>query len=112
MVNLLFRRLNFLSITGDYTEGGILTASYEYVGGHEGKSIYNWYLHEVETDPGILIPEVSGCLQYSVTKDAIGKFISFRCTPLRYDGIMGESRTCMGQEHILEMVLSVYINMR
>lgn len=39
--------LNFLSITGDYTEGGILTASYGYIGGHEGKSIYNWYLHEV-----------------------------------------------------------------
>lgn len=41
--------LNFLSITGDYTEGGILTASYGYVGGHEGKSIYRWYLHEVCT---------------------------------------------------------------
>lgn len=41
--------LNFLSITGDYTEGGILTASYGYVGGHEGKSIYSWYLHEVCT---------------------------------------------------------------
>lgn len=39
--------LNFLSITGNYAEGGILTASYGYIGGHEGKSIYNWYLHEV-----------------------------------------------------------------
>ncbi|XP_076908814.1 187-kDa microtubule-associated protein AIR9-like isoform X1 [Bidens hawaiensis] len=99
-VETLPPNLNFLSITGDYTEGGILTASYGYIGGHEGKSIYNWYLHEVETDSGILIPEVSGCLQYNVTKDAIGKFISFRCTPLRDDGIMGESRTCMGQERI------------
>ncbi|KAJ0081731.1 hypothetical protein Patl1_11266 [Pistacia atlantica] len=58
--------LNFLSITGDYAEGGILTASYGYIGGHEGKSIYNWYLHEVETDTGTLIPEVSGLLQYRV----------------------------------------------
>lgn len=41
--------LNFLSITGEYAEGGILTASYGYIGGHEGKSIYNWYLHEVLT---------------------------------------------------------------
>lgn len=39
--------LNFLSITGDYMEGGMLTASYGYIGGHEGKSIYKWYLHEV-----------------------------------------------------------------
>lgn len=39
--------LNFLSITGDYSEGGILTASYGYIGGHEGKSIYNWSIHEV-----------------------------------------------------------------
>ncbi|KAI3741535.1 hypothetical protein L1987_59209 [Smallanthus sonchifolius] len=99
-VETLPPNLNFLSITGDYTEGGILTASYGYIGGHEGKSIYNWYLHEDEADTGILIPEVSGRLQYNVTKDAIGKFISFKCTPLRDDGIMGESRTCMGQERI------------
>ncbi|KAL4563579.1 hypothetical protein LXL04_027622 [Taraxacum kok-saghyz] len=92
--------LNFLSITGDYSEGGILTASYGYIGGHEGKSIYNWYLHEIETEPGTVIPEASGRLQYSVTKDAIGKFISFTCTPLRDDGIIGESRTCMGQERV------------
>ncbi|XP_052179549.1 187-kDa microtubule-associated protein AIR9 [Diospyros lotus] len=90
--------LNFLSITGDYSEGGILTASYGYIGGHEGKSIYNWFLHEVETDSGNLIPEASGLLQYRVTKDAIGKFISFSCTPIRDDGIVGEPRTCMGQE--------------
>ncbi|XP_031264195.1 187-kDa microtubule-associated protein AIR9 isoform X1 [Pistacia vera] len=92
--------LNFLSITGDYAEGGILTASYGYIGGHEGKSIYNWYLHEVETDTGTLIPEVSGLLQYRVGKDAIGKFISFQCTPVRDDGIVGEPRTCMGQERV------------
>uniref|UniRef100_A0A5B7C371 187-kDa microtubule-associated protein AIR9 n=1 Tax=Davidia involucrata TaxID=16924 RepID=A0A5B7C371_DAVIN len=92
--------LNFLAITGDYSEGGMLTASYGYIGGHEGKSIYNWYLHEVETDSGTLIPEVLGLLQYRVTKDAIGKFISFRCTPVRDDGIVGESRTCMGQERV------------
>ncbi|XVE67511.1 hypothetical protein DITRI_Ditri08aG0166900 [Diplodiscus trichospermus] len=92
--------LNFLSITGDYTEGGILTASYGYIGGHEGKSIYNWYLHEVENDTGTLIHEVSGLLQYRVTKDAIGKFISFQCTPVRDDGIVGEPRTCLGQERV------------
>ncbi|XWS40436.1 hypothetical protein CRYUN_Cryun18bG0140100 [Craigia yunnanensis] len=90
--------LNFLSITGDYSEGSILTASYGYIGGHEGKSIYNWYLHEVENDTGTLIHEVSGLLQYRVTKDAIGKFISFQCTPVRDDGIVGEPRTCLGQE--------------
>ncbi|KAM7505783.1 hypothetical protein LguiB_004687 [Lonicera macranthoides] len=92
--------LNFLSITGDYCEGGILTASYGYIGGHEGKSTYNWYLHEVDTDSGILIPDVSGLLQYRVTKDAIGKFISFTCTPIRDDGIVGESRTCLGLERV------------
>lgn len=39
--------LNFLSVTGDYCEGEMLTASYGYIGGHEGKSLYQWYLHEV-----------------------------------------------------------------
>nr|DAD37235.1 TPA_asm: hypothetical protein HUJ06_007876 [Nelumbo nucifera] len=92
--------LNFLSVTGDYSEGEILTASYGYIGGHEGKSIYNWYLHEVESDAGALIPEASGLLQYRITKDAIGKFISFRCTPVRDDGIVGEPRTSLGQERV------------
>ncbi|KAL3616841.1 hypothetical protein CASFOL_039235 [Castilleja foliolosa] len=92
--------INFLSITGDYSEGGVLTASYGYIGGHEGKSIYNWYIHEVESDSGTLIPEVSGSLQYRIPKDAIGKFISFTCTPVRDDGIEGEPRTCTGQERV------------
>ncbi|KDP34944.1 hypothetical protein JCGZ_09232 [Jatropha curcas] len=92
--------LNFLSITGDYAEGGMLTASYGYIGGHEGKSVYNWYLHEAETDSGTLIPEGSGVLQYRVTRKAIGKFVSFQCVPVRDDGILGEPRTCMGQERV------------
>ena len=53
---------------------------------------------QVETDSGSLIPEVSGLLQYRITKEAIGKFISFQCTPIRDDGIVGEPRICMGQE--------------
>lgn len=92
--------LNFLSITGDYIEGGILTASYGYIGGHEGKSLYNWYLHEVEGDHGDLIDGITGLLQYRIGKNAIGKFISFQCTPVRNDGIVGEPRTCMGQERV------------
>ncbi|KAF8413517.1 hypothetical protein HHK36_001507 [Tetracentron sinense] len=92
--------LNFLSVTGDYSEGEILTASYGYIGGHEGDSIYTWYLHEVETDLGALIPEASGLLQYRITKYAIGKLISFKCTPIRDDGIVGEPRTCLGQERV------------
>nr|KYP38707.1 hypothetical protein KK1_040034 [Cajanus cajan] len=103
--------LNFLSIIGDYSEDGILTASYGYVGGHEGKSIYRWYIHnkyvlnvfwfsvQVEGDSGSLIPGVSG-LQYRITKEAIGKFISFQCTPVRDDGVVGGLRICTGQERI------------
>ncbi|KAF5752705.1 microtubule-associated protein [Tripterygium wilfordii] len=100
VVETLPPSLNFLSITGDCVEGGILTASYGYIGGHEGRSLYNWYLHEVETDIGSLLPEVSGVLQYRITKNAIGKFISFQCVPVRDDGIVGEPRSCTGQERV------------
>lgn len=55
---------------------------------------------QVETDSGSLIPEVNGILQYRIAKDAIGKFISFQCTPVRDDGIVGEPRTCMSQERV------------
>ncbi|THG04317.1 hypothetical protein TEA_014867 [Camellia sinensis var. sinensis] len=47
---------------------------------------------DVETDSGTPIPEVFGLLQYRVTKDAIGKFTSFTCTPVRNDGIVGSPR--------------------
>lgn len=50
LLSVLPPSLNFLSITGDHCEGEILTASYGYIGGHEGKSLYNWFLHEVYAD--------------------------------------------------------------
>lgn len=100
IVETLPPSLNFLSITGDYCEGGILTASYGYIGGHEGMSTYTWSIHAAETDTGSPIHEVSGLLQYRLTKDAIGKFISFTCTPIRDDGFVGESKSCMSQERV------------
>ncbi|BAT99599.1 hypothetical protein VIGAN_10106000 [Vigna angularis var. angularis] len=42
---------------------------------------------------------VSG-LQYRITKEGVGKFISFQCTPVRDDGVVGDTRICMGQERI------------
>jgi hypothetical protein len=36
-----------LTVTGQFSEGQILTASYGYIGGHEGNSLYSWHLHEV-----------------------------------------------------------------
>lgn len=64
--------------------------------------------------PGTLIPEASGLLQYTITKEAIGKFISFQCIPVRDDGIVGEARTCMSQErvrpgNVLSCCLIVYM---
>lgn len=100
VVETLPPSLNFLTVTGDYSEGEMLTASYGYIGGHEGKSLYNWYLHKTETDTGTLITEASGMLQYRITKDAIGKFISFKCTPIRDDGTVGEQRTSFVQERV------------
>lgn len=53
-----------------------------------------------ETDPGKLVPGASGLLQYCVTKDAIWKFVSFKCIPVRDDGMVGEPRVFMGQERL------------
>ncbi|XP_020096671.1 187-kDa microtubule-associated protein AIR9 isoform X2 [Ananas comosus] len=100
VVETLPPSLNFLTVTGEFSEGEMLTASYGYIGGHEGKSLYSWCLHETETDKGAAIPEASGLLQYRITKDAIGKFISFKCTPVRDDGFIGEPRTFLGKERV------------
>ncbi|KAJ4758953.1 Outer arm dynein light chain 1 protein [Rhynchospora pubera] len=84
--------LNFLTVTGELSEGELLTASYGYIGGHEGKSQYCWYLHEHDGDDGKLLQEATGLLHYRITKDAIGKYISFECTPVRDDGTIGEPK--------------------
>lgn len=57
-------------------------------------------LPQVENGLGALVPAFSGLLQYRIAKDAIGKFISFKCTPVRDDGTVGEPRTYMGQERV------------
>lgn len=58
------------------------------------------FLLQVENGLGAMIPEFSGLLQYRIAKDAIGKFISFKCTPVRDDGTVGEPKTCIGQERV------------
>ncbi|KAJ3670004.1 hypothetical protein LUZ60_010328 [Juncus effusus] len=82
--------LNFLNVSGEFSEGELLTASYGYMGGHEGKSQYSWFLHENESSEGELIQDATGDLHYRISKDAIGKYVSFKCTPVRDDGTIGE----------------------
>lgn len=55
---------------------------------------------QTETDPGTIISGASGLLQYRITKDAIGKYISFKCIPTRDDGTIGEARSSWGQERV------------
>ncbi|KAJ1287736.1 hypothetical protein BS78_02G033400 [Paspalum vaginatum] len=100
VVETLPPSLNFLTVTGEFSEGQTLTASYGYIGGHEGNSLYSWHLHETEDDEGAPVPEASGLLQYRVTKEAVGKFVSFKCTPVRDDGIVGEARTFIGKDRV------------
>ncbi|CAM6096301.1 unnamed protein product [Calypogeia fissa] len=99
-VQMLPPSLNFLNITGEYVEGRVLSAQYGYVGGYEGSSQYNWYLHQNESDIGTIIPTAMGRLEYEITRQAVNKFVSFRCTPVRDDGTVGESKTVFGSERI------------
>nr|CAB3451917.1 unnamed protein product [Digitaria exilis] len=100
VVETLPPSLNFLTVTGEFSEGQILTASYGYIGGHEGNSLYSWHLHETEDDEGTPVPEASGLLQYHISKEALGKFVSFKCTPIRDDGIVGEARAFIGKDRV------------
>eukprot|EP00250_Pteridium_aquilinum_P034177 c7193_g1_i1 orf=271-5415(-) len=100
VVEVLPPSLNFLSVNGEATEGETLTASYGYIGGHEGRSEYSWYLHKDENDYGVAIPSANGLLQYKITADAVNKLVSFRCTPVREDGTAGESRSTILQEFV------------
>ncbi|KAH7307676.1 hypothetical protein KP509_22G071800 [Ceratopteris richardii] len=99
-VEMLPPSLSFVSVTGDFVEGELLTASYGYVGGHEGSSQYSWFLHKNEIDPGTPLPESAGLLQYHIGLGAVGKLISFKCVPVRDDGVVGEAGTCFGHEII------------
>ena len=53
-----------------------------------------------EIDVGVPISTADGLLQYKITADAINKLVSFRCTPVREDGMVGESRSTILQEYV------------
>lgn len=100
VVETLPPSLNFLTVTGEFSEDQMLTASYGYIGGYEGKSLYSWYLHETEDDEGSPLTEASGLLQYRIKKEDIGKFVSFKCIPIRNDGIAGEPGVFIGKDRV------------
>lgn len=53
-----------------------------------------------ENDIGVPIPTVNGLLKYKITAEAIDKLVSFKCTPVREDGVFGESRSTLLQEYV------------
>ncbi|GJN10288.1 hypothetical protein PR202_ga28369 [Eleusine coracana subsp. coracana] len=89
IVETLPPSLNFLTVTGEFCEGQILTASYGYIGGHEGNSLYSWYLHEASSDGTQKEIEGARSSSYTLKCDDIGFYISVLCTPVRSDGIQG-----------------------
>lgn len=68
--------------------------------------VLNWHkVLQTEDDEGSLVSEASGLLQYQVTKEAVGKFLSFKCIPIRNDGILGEPRVFTGKDRVTPGVL-------
>ncbi|KQK21044.1 187-kDa microtubule-associated protein AIR9 [Brachypodium distachyon] len=113
VVEMLPPSLNFLTVTGEFSEDQILTASYGYIGGYEGNSLYSWYLHETEDDEGSPVPEASGLLQYHIKREDVGKFVSFKCIPVRNDGIVGEPGIFIGKDRVTPgspIILSLELN--
>jgi hypothetical protein len=51
-------------------------------------------------DGGELLHEATGLLDYRITKDVIGKYISFECTPVRDDGTIGEPKIHVSTEPV------------
>jgi hypothetical protein len=39
-------------------------------------------------------------LQYHIKKEDIGKFVSFKCIPIRNDGIAGEPGVFIGKDRV------------
>ena len=73
-------------------------------------TLLHWYkIWQTEDDEGSPASEASGSLQYHVSKEAIGKFVSFKCTPIRDDGIVGEARAFMGKDRVTPGASVFYI---
>lgn len=63
--------------------------------------LLHWYkIWQTEDDEGTPVPDASGLLQYHVSKEALGKFVSFKCTPIRDDGIVGEAKAFIGKDRV------------
>ncbi|GAQ78250.1 AIR9 protein [Klebsormidium nitens] len=78
-----------LRIEGSTTEGAELRVEKDYVGGMEGASGYRWHLLTSDGQQGE-IEGVTGPV-YTVRTSDVGAMINVECTPVRSDGVEGET---------------------
>jgi hypothetical protein len=104
-----------LCIIGEPQEGHELIAKYQYYGGEEGNSKFAWYrgttnLHSPSNYK--LIPMSLGKRVYFPTREDVGKTLTFVFTPIRNDGMEGETKEVTTQviQQGLPSVTGVAIN--
>ncbi|KPA84929.1 putative mitochondrial hypothetical protein,leucine-rich repeat protein [Leptomonas pyrrhocoris] len=81
-----------LEVTGVATEGGLLTAEADYLGGTEGISVLKWYrisANGEETEVDIVDPWAG----YEVTRQDIGCRVRAEFIPVRNDWVAGEPKS-------------------
>ncbi|KAL7699856.1 Leucine Rich repeats (2 copies)/Glycogen recognition site of AMP-activated protein kinase [Lotmaria passim] len=81
-----------LEVTGVATEGGLLTAEADYLGGTEGISVLKWYrisANGKETEVDLVDPWAG----YELTRQDIGCRIRAEFTPVRNDWVAGEPKS-------------------
>lgn len=84
-------KITSLAIPGECTEDATLSAEYKYYGGVEGKSIKQWFRQDIDSKKQEQV--ALNVLQYTLTKEDIGKRIVFQYTPVRSDGVIGSDST-------------------
>jgi hypothetical protein len=83
-------RATSCTIEGQAEEGKALECHTQYYGGNEGTSVYKWFRVKSNSDKTPLESN-DGKLKYQVTLEDVNSIIRFEYTPVREDGVSGET---------------------
>lgn len=103
-------KIEEISMSGAQRIGKTLTVKYKYFsieGEEEGKSIVKWLRSKTTSGPYSEIKGVDG-LEYTITREDAGYYISCKIIPISKSGLIGVSRTVRGSGNTIKGITASY----
>lgn len=84
-------QVKYLSVGGEFAKGKVLEVNIDYFGGEQGDGIVEWSREVPETRHFDVIAKRTK--KYVVQQEDVGRMLKVSYTPVRKDGVQGETKT-------------------